>query len=132
MEPWAFVPTRAHEHDAGLDLYAPEDVIIPAHGSAKVDTGVHIAIPAGYVGDVKSKSGLMMQYDITTDGTVDAGYIGSIWVKLFNHGDQEYTAIKGQKIAQLVLKAIITPELEVVDELDNTDRGSNGFGSTGL
>lgn len=132
LEPWAIMPTRAHEHDAGLDLYAAEDKIIPGYESEKFNTGVHIAIPEGYVGDVKSKSGLMMQYDILTDGTVDSGYTGSIWVKLFNNSPLDYEVKTGQKIAQIVLKAIITPELEVVDELEETPRGESGFGSTGL
>lgn len=132
LEPWAIMPTRAHEHDAGLDLYAAEDKRIPGFASRKFDTGVHIAIPEGYVGDVKSKSSLMMQHDVTTDGTVDAGYTGTIWVKLFNNSPLPYDVKKGHKIAQLVLKAIITPELELVDDLEDTPRGDNGFGSTGL
>lgn len=136
LSPGGIMPTRAHITDAGLDLYSPVEVVIPGRSEwldsfKMIDTGVHIQIPAGYVGDVKSKSGLMMHYNITTDGTVDAGYTGSIRVKLFNHGLCDVKIQKGQKIAQLVIKKIITPELELVDSLEETERGANGFGSTG-
>ena len=136
LSPGGIMPTRAHSTDAGLDLYSPDSLWIMGRDDkhkcyAEIDTAVHIQIPVGYVGDVKSKSGLMMKYNITTDGTVDAGYTGSIRVKLFNHGLQPVKIEKGQKIAQLVLKKIITPELELVDSLEETERGANGFGSTG-
>lgn len=127
----AILPTRAHELDAGYDLYSRDDAIVYAGDSWVFDTGVHVAIPEGYVGDVKSKSGMMMKYGIITDGTVDAGYTGSIRVKLFNLSRCAVSIVKGQKIAQLVIKKIYTPELEVVDCLEDTDRGANGFGSSG-
>jgi dUTP pyrophosphatase len=127
----AILPTRAHEADAGYDLYSREEAVIYPDDCYKFDTGVHMEIPRGYVGDVKSKSGLMMKYGIVTDGTVDSGYTGSIQVKLFNHGHSSVLIQKGQKIAQLVIKAIITPDLEVVDRLEATERGECGFGSTG-
>lgn len=131
LSPGAKLPTRAHDTDAGLDLYAREAFEIPAMGSASHDTGVHLAIPEGYVGDVKSKSGLMVKHDITTDGTVDCGYTGAIRVKLFNHSMKAFQVEAGQKIAQIVIKKIITPELELVDDLEATERGSGGFGSSG-
>lgn len=131
LDPGAIMPTRAHDTDAGLDLYAREDRDIGAYRSAVFDTGVHIAIPEGFVGDVKSKSGLMVNHDITTDGTVDCGYTGSVRVKLFNNSPIRYEVKAGQKIAQLVIKSIITPELELVDALEATPRGDGGFGSTG-
>lgn len=127
----AYMPTRAHSTDGGADLYAMEAKEVPAYGAAIFDTGVHIAIPEGYVGDVKSKSGLMMKHGITTDGTVDCGYTGSIRVKLFNHSPIRLDVKAGQKIAQLVIKKIITPTLELVDDLEATERGNGGFGSTG-
>lgn len=127
----AILPTRAHELDAGFDLYSRECVMIPAGGSYTFDTGVHMEIPKGYVGDVEPKSGLMVKYGIVTDGTVDAGYTGSIRVKLFNLGSDGVGIVKKQKIAQLVIKAILTPELEVVDRLEDTERGEGGFGSSG-
>ncbi len=131
LDAGAIMPTRAHKTDAGLDLYSPVNKLIYPDDSVCIDTGVHIEIPEGHVGDIKSKSGLMVNEDIVTDGTIDCGYTGSIRVKLFNHGMVETRIIKGQKIAQLVIKKIITPELELVDELGDTERGDNGFGSTG-
>lgn len=127
----AIMPTRAHELDAGYDLYSRIDAVIYPNASGKFDTGVHIEIPAGYVGFLKSKSGLNVKSGIQSEGVIDAGYTGSICVKLYNHGSHEVYIKKGQKISQLVLLPIITPELELVDSLEETDRGSNGFGSTG-
>ena len=83
------------------------------------------------MGFIKSKSGLMVNHDITADGTIDAHYTGSIKVKLFNHGDTPYEVKKGDKIAQLVIVPCMLPRLELVDSLEETDRGDNGFGSTG-
>lgn len=138
----AWLPTRAHEDDAGLDLYTPVDVKVPGSssdvweefaevGSAVIDTGVHVEIPKGYVGFIKSKSGLMVKHGLTADGTIDSGYTGSIRVKLFNHTNDEYLFKAGEKIAQLVILPIITPSIELVSELEDTDRGTGGFGSTG-
>jgi dUTP pyrophosphatase len=99
--------------------------------SAKFDTGVHVEIPEGYVGFIKSKSGLMVNHDIVTDGTIDSHYTGSITVKLFNLGKKPYRVHAGDKIAQLVIIKCELPELEIVDRLEETDRGACGFGSTG-
>jgi len=136
LDEGAKMPTRAYDNDAGLDFYSPVDVVIPGYSEwyecfKEINTGVHIQIPVGYVGDVKSKSGLMMEHHITTDGTVDAGYTGSIRVKLFNHGLMDVHIQKGQKIAQLVIKKIITPTPVLVDSLEETERGDKGFGSSG-
>jgi dUTP pyrophosphatase len=98
--------TRAHDTDAGLDLCARESQIVPARESAVFDTGVHIELTPGTVGMLKSKSGLNVIHGITK---VEAG----------------------DKITQLVIMPIIIPELEFVDELEDTDRGNNGFGSSG-
>ena len=131
LDPGATMPTRAHDTDAGLDLYAMYRRIVPPHGSMCFDTGVHIEIPAGYVGMVKSKSGLNVKHGITSGGVIDAGYTGSIMVKLYNHSGNAVEIERGQKISQLVLLPIITPELEEADSLDATERGNCGFGSTG-
>ena len=135
LDKGAKMPTRAHTYDAGLDLYAPEGAglytIAPFGGSVTIDTGVHIEIPEGYVGFIKSKSGLMVNHHIVTDGTIDAHYTGSIRVKLFNLNRKEYRVQAGDKIAQLVIVPCLLPELEEVDKLEETDRGDNGFGSTG-
>lgn len=125
------MPTRAHKTDAGLDIYAKDGQIVPAKESAIFDTGVHVEIPVGYVGMLKSKSGLNVKHGITSEGVIDAGYTGSIVVKLYNHGSYDYRVEKGDKISQLVIMPIITPEPEEVDTLEDTERGTGGFGSTG-
>lgn len=131
LDPGAIMPTRAHELDAGYDIYSREDAVIFQNASGTFDTGVHVEIPAGYVGFLKSKSGLNVKSGIQSEGVIDAGYTGSICVKLYNHGSQAVEIKKGQKISQLVLLPIITPELEQVDSLEETERGDGGFGSTG-
>ena len=100
-------------------------------GHRTVDTGVHIQIPEGFVGFIKSKSGLMVKHGLLTDGTIDSGYTGSIRVTVFNMTPNEYTIQAGEKIAQLVIQPCVLPPLELVDELEETDRGAGGFGSTG-
>lgn len=127
----AHLPTRAHDLDAGLDLYARETRIVPAKESAIFDTGVHLEIPQGYAGLIVSKSGLNVRHGLTSEGLIDSGYTGSIVVKLYNHSRYDYKVNKGDKISQLVIIPIITPELELVDSLEETARGDNGFGSTG-
>lgn len=131
LDPGAILPTRAHPVDAGLDLYSKNNAIIRPGTWGVFDTGVHVEIPEGYVGMVTSKSGLMVMSGLTSRGTIDCGYTGSIRVALFNHGTKKAIIKKGQKISQLVVLPIITPELEVVDSLEDTERGSGGFGSTG-
>lgn len=126
-----YLPERAHDLDAGYDLRSPKLALVPPYSSTVIDTGVHVAIPAHHVGMIKSKSGLNVKYNITSEGVVDAGYTGSIKVKLYNHGHDTYTVHKGDKISQLVIMPIITPALELVAVLDDSERGDNGFGSTG-
>lgn len=127
----AFMPTRAHETDAGLDLYAREDSIVSAKESVKFDTGVHIELPPDTVGFIKSKSGLNTKHGITSEGVIDEGYTGSIVVKLYNHSGRDYAIKRGDKISQLVILPVFKPTLELVDNLEETERGNNGFGSTG-
>lgn len=131
LEPWAIMPTRAHDTDAGLDLYAEQDARIPARSSAIFDTGVHIELPPNTVGMLKSKSGLNVKYGLTSEGVIDVAYTGGIIVKLYNHSNKPYTVRRGDKISQLVILPIIIPDLEVVSELEETERGNGGFGSTG-
>lgn len=131
----AKMPTRAHADDAGLDLYSRETRVIYPHSSATFDIGVHVEIPRGYVGMIKSKSGLNVKHGLTSEGVVDCGYTGSIRVKLYNHSPEAYTVDVGDKISQLVIMPIIAPELELVEDFEGfgaeTERGNNGFGSTG-
>ena len=135
LHPDAILPTRAHENDAGLDLYAAEQVGIPVLGRNLVGTGIAVAIPPGHVGYITPRSGLAHSHGITVlnaPGTVDAGFTGEIKVNLINHGQAPYVITPGQRVAQLVLHPIATPEIEEVDELPNTQRGTNGHGSSGL
>lgn len=131
LDKGAIMPTRAHDTDAGLDLYAMDGQIVPAKESAIFDTGVHIELPNGTVGMLKSKSGLNVKHGLTGEGVIDMGYTGSIKVKLYNHSGYDYKVNKGDKISQLVIMPILTPELELVDRLEETKRGDDGFGSTG-
>ena len=131
LDPGAYMPDRAHDTDAGLDLRSPEDITVPASGSAVIDTGVHIELPPMTAGLLVSKSGLNVRHNITSTGLIDEGYTGSIAVKLHNHGDTDYHVSGGDKISQLVVICIERPEIDLVSELDDTDRGAGGFGSTG-
>ncbi len=128
----AYVPVRGHEDDAGLDLRTPNEVTIKAGGSVVIDTGVHIKIPKGYFGKLESKSGLNVKHGIVSlGGTIDCGYTGSIVVKLYNFGDEDYTFKEGEKIVQLIIQPCLITDLQTVASLEETDRGDNGFGSTG-
>lgn len=127
----ALMPIRAHETDAGLDLLSPCDVVVPERGSAVIDTGVHIELPNGTAGFLKSKSGLNVKYGITSEGVIDVGYTGSIVCKLYNHSNDDYKVKRGDKITQLVVVKIETPSLKLVDKFNETERGEGGFGSTG-
>lgn len=127
----AYMPERAHEADAGYDLRSPIKTRLYAEKAVVIDTGVHIQIPRGFVGMLKSKSGLNVNHDIVGEGVIDSEYTGSIHVKLYNHGDESYLIEVGDKISQIVFMPIYTPELELVDDLEETERGNGGFGSTG-
>lgn len=131
LEDFAYMPERAHEADAGYDLRSPIDFYVRGRSNFTVDTGIHVQIPEGYVGFLKSKSGLNVKCNIVGEGVIDAGYTGSIKVKLYNHGFKRIDFLRGDKIIQLVILPIYTPPLEVVDRLEDTERGSDGFGSTG-
>lgn len=129
----AKLPVKAHIEDAGFDIFSRNDAVIKAGSFALFDTGVHIDIPKGYVGFLKSKSGLNCKYSIVSEGVIDAGYTGSIVVKLYNHGVADYIVNKGDKISQIVFLPIPNIKLNKIEkqELAQTDRGNAGFGSTG-
>ena len=130
------MPTRAHPHDAGLDLRCAHKlgvILLPGQREL-VNTGVAVNIPPGYVGLVHPRSGHAHKYGITVNnapGTVDAGYTGTIKVNLINHGQDAVSIGYGDRIAQLLIQRVELPELEVVDSLDTTARGTAGHGSTG-
>ena len=131
LDEGAFMPERAHSTDAGLDLRTPVAAYIPPMCSVTIDTGVHIQLPPGTVGMLKSKSGLNVKHGLTGEGVIDEGFTGSIVVKLYNHTPQEYYINKGDKISQLVILPVLRPEPMLVDEIEGGERGNNGFGSTG-
>lgn len=132
LDKGALMPQRAHPDDAGWDLFSPRPDIVPRRGSTVIDTGVHVAIPKGYAGMLVSKSGLSTRHDLISDGLIDAGYTGSIRVKLYNLGDVSYMLDRGDKISQLVFIPIAEPDLiETTKPLPETERGDKGFGSSG-
>lgn len=131
LDEGAVLPCRAHAQDAGFDLFAREDGHIFPNARALFDTGVHMAIPAGYEGHIRSRSSMMLKKGCITDGTIDSGYTGSIGVILFNLSGKLVEIKKGEKIAQIVIEPMVAPEMEVVEKLEETERGSGGFGSTG-
>ncbi len=132
LDEGAKMPTKAYTRDAGFDLYSPVSRIIPAHSDVTIDTGVHVSIPEGTCGLLVSKSGLNVRHGITSTGLIDAGYTGSIAVKLYNHSNFPYTVNEGDKISQLVILILLTATLTQVDKLDeSSERGNNGFGSSG-
>lgn len=125
------MPTTAHESDAGYDLYAPESALLYARGSVIIDTKVCMQIPQGYAGLLVSKSGLNVKHGLTSTGLIDSGYTGTIKVKLYNNSNDDYWICEGDKISQIMILPIFKEELEIVDSLEDTDRGNNGFGSSG-
>lgn len=128
----AKAPTRAHETDAGLDLYALNDGRINAMSSRTFRTGVHVQLPHGTMGDIRPKSGLMFCRNLLTFGTVDEGYSGEIMIHMFNLGDEEYIVHAGDKIAQLVVCSVRYEPVEIADAISGGERGEDGFGSTGV
>ena len=133
LDPGAFLPVRAHATDAGLDLRSPRAAKLWFFRRwAVIDTGVHVEIPKGYVGLLLAKSGLNTKRHITCEGVIDAGYTGSIVVKLYKRaGLRSYRIAKGDKISQLVILPVLRPTPVQVDKIEGGERGDNGFGSTG-
>ena len=138
LSPTAITPTKAHTTDAGFDLYADEDVILKYGETTAILTNIAIELPGGYVADVRPRSGLTLNTGLRVHyGTVDSGYRNGIGIICENgdHGalcNRTVRIKKGSKIAQLVILPIPTIELKEVNELSDSDRGVNGFGSTGI
>jgi len=131
----SILPHYAHEGDAGVDLYSTGDYVLKPGQRLLVSTGLSMAIPKGYEGQIRPKSGLALKHGITTcnsPGTIDSGYRGEIGVIVINHGAEEFKIEKETKIAQIVFNKIETAEFEEVENLEDTKRGEYGFGSTGL
>lgn len=131
----AIIPNFAHEDDAGMDLYSIEESTILSGETKLIKTGISIQLPKNTEAQVRPRSGLALKHSITvlnSPGTIDEGYRGEIGVILINHGKETFKVEKYMKIAQMVIKPTYKVYVKEVDELDNSDRGTGGFGSTGL
>lgn len=131
----AIIPNFAHKGDAGMDLYSIEKVIIPSGESRLIKTGISIQLPSMTEAQVRPRSGMALKHSITvlnTPGTIDEGYRGEIGVILINHSKEDFLVTKHMKIAQMVVKPIYDIDIVEVDNLNETDRGEGGFGSTGF
>jgi dUTP pyrophosphatase len=134
LHPAARLPRRAHPGDAGADLFAVEEVVIPPGERRDVGTGIALAIPSGYAGFVQPRSGLAFKHGImvvNSPGLIDAGYRGEVRISLYNSDRQPFTVAVGERIAQLVIQRVEEPEFLAADELPDTSRGQGGFGSSG-
>ncbi|MFC5939040.1 dUTP diphosphatase [Corynebacterium choanae] len=136
LDPAARAPHRAHPHDAGVDLAAVEAVELAPGERKLVGTGIALAIPPGYAGFIHPRSGLALRHGLSvvnTPGTIDADYRGEIKVLLINHDLHNPVSIAvGDRIAQLIIQRVELVEFTAVDSLDSTERGTGGYGSTGV
>lgn len=129
----ADLPVRGSKGAAGYDLTAVEECIILPGRRAVVATGISVKVPEGTYGRIAPRSGLAVKHGIQVGaGVIDSDYTGELKVVLFNHNNKKYSIKPGFRIAQLILEQCVTPEVVEVDDLEATDRGSNGFGSTGV
>lgn len=129
----AILPSRATLHSAGYDLSSALETKVPARGKAMIPTDLCIAVPQGTYARIAPRSGLAWKNSIdVAAGVIDADYRGPVGVILFNHSDVDFEVEAGDRVAQLIIEVIMTPEVEEVDDLDATERGSGGFGSTGV
>ena len=128
------LPAYATQGAAGMDVLAAEDVTLAPGARHAVATGLAMAIPPGYEIQVRPRSGLALKHGVTVPnapGTIDSDYRGELKVILINHGSQEFAIRRGDRVAQLVLAPVVQASWLKVDELDETARGTGGFGSTG-
>jgi len=131
------IPKYETEGASGLDLSActENDITLKPMAKVIVPTGLAVSIPKGYEAQIRPRSGLAAKYDLTvlnSPGTIDSDYRGEIKVLLFNFGNKNFNIYNGLRIAQMVISPIVKAEIEEVDDLKQTSRGSGGFGSTGL
>ena len=128
------MPGKAHSDDAGYDLRSREDTVLEAGKVKCIPTGVYMELPVNYEAQIRPRSGLALKHNLTltnSPGTIDAGYRGEVGVIMFNHGPEEFAVKRGDRIAQMVIAELPQTELLLSDELNATDRGTGGFGSTG-
>ena len=129
------MPSRGREADAGLDLRAANTAVIPVKQSRAIGTGVHVNIPAGYVGYLHIRSGMGFDYDVqlsNSTGVIDAGFTGEIKAKVINHGNAPIRIERGARFCQLVVHELPALNFKFVHDLGDTARGDAGFGSTGI
>ncbi|GAB4275770.1 MAG: dUTP diphosphatase [Candidatus Rifleibacteriota bacterium] len=132
--PGVKLPSRATSGSAGYDLCAACEMIIPAGKHAMVPTGLSISMPQGLEAQVRPRSGLAAKHAVTvlnSPGTIDSDYRGEVCVILINHGNEDFKIEPGMRIAQMVFSKVVEVSLEIRSELDDSDRGEGGFGSTG-
>lgn len=135
VSPDAVLPVYAHEGDAGMDVCSVDDVEIAPGSRALVHTGLVMMLPRGYEAQVRPRSGLALKHGVTvlnTPGTIDEGYRGEVGVILANFGDAAFSVKKGDRIAQIVVAPVTRADIVEVSEVDGTERGGGGFGSTGV
>jgi len=129
------MPTRGSKFAAGYDLFSAnkDEMTVPARGKALIPTDITVAVPVGCYGRVAPRSGLATKHSLDVGaGVIDSDYRGSVGVVLFNHSDVDYVVRCGDRVAQLIIEKIETPDLVQVEKIDDaTERGSGGFGSTG-
>ncbi len=131
----AIIPQYAHYNDAGLDLFSTDNTILMPGEIKLIHTGIAISLPDDVEAQIRPRSGLALKNGITvlnSPGTIDAGYRGEIGIIVINHGKKSFEITVGTKIAQMVITPIIHAEIQEVVELEESDRGSDGFGSTGI
>ena len=131
----AIIPKYEHSNDSGLDLFSVEETEVSAGETELIRTGISIELPPGTEAQIRPKSGIALKHQITvlnTPGTIDEGYRGEIGVILINHGKKSFKITQGMKIAQMVITPVVRVEVEEVDNLSHTSRGTGGFGSTGI
>ena len=129
----AKLPQYANENDAGMDFFSNEEHLLKPGERKAVSTGISMAIPAGFVGLIRDKSGIAFKHGLKTmAGVVDSGYRGEVKIVIKNLSDKDYLIEKGNKIAQMLIQPIVQKELLEVTDLDDTQRGEGGFGSSGL
>lgn len=131
----ARMPEYAHPGDAGLDLFSAVDTLINPGESKLIPTGIAIELPPGTEAQIRPRSGLALKHQITllnSPGTIDEGYRGEIGVIVINHGKSVFHVVEGMKIAQMVIQKVLKAQIEETANLGESDRGTNGFGSTGI
>lgn len=127
----AKVPHYSHKGDAGLDLFSSVDSVLNKGEVKPVPTGIQVAVPEGHVGLIWDKSGISLKGVHRLAGVIDSGYRGEVRVVMVNFGEETFVIKKGMKVAQLLIQPVLDVEVVEADELEETSRGENGFGSTG-